>query len=51
MASLTFSTLGYLFHSGYWKIAGLWPAIFKGTPGNLEAYSFGMLHLFSILKS
>ena len=27
---------GGINNSGYWKIAGLRPAIFNGTPGNLE---------------
>ena len=27
---------GAINNSGYWKIAGLWPVIFRGTPGNWE---------------
>ena len=28
----------------HWKIAGLWPAIFSGTPGKFEAIIFRQLH-------
>ena len=28
------SRLAFMKYLNYWKIAGLWPAIFSGTPGN-----------------
>ena len=31
------SRLAFLKYLNYWKIAGLRPAIFSGTPGNFEA--------------
>jgi len=32
------SRLAFLKYLNYWKIAGLRPAIFRGTPGNCDAY-------------
>ena len=36
------------FETQYWKIAGLWPAIFSGTPRNFEASFLSYFH--SLLK-
>jgi len=40
-----------LFNLSYWKIAGLWPAIFSGTPGNFKAEYSGLCLNFQAIEN
>ena len=40
-----------LFNLSYWKIAGLWPAIFSGTPGNFKAEYSGLCLSFQAIEN
>ena len=40
-----------LFNLSYWKIAGLRPAIFSGTPGNFKAEYSGLCLSFQAIEN